>query len=275
MPAPERQEWQPTPESLHHHLGPTARRLLAQVEQTTGHPVILRRRAPDIHGSFAHITYASNDEPHTIFVIPEALPYLDYLVAHECLHALRLFAQPENQRLMAYIDKQHQERAIRSLVPAVKKRFKHPPAPAEELAAIYHEGIVGQVINFPTDLRIEALLFEEYPDLQSLQDTVLRINIAELTLGLHPEVQKATPPFIFRVQNSLNAGYCSFIARLLNDPTLSQPFRQGGFAHIGEELADQIWENRFADYRQDRRDAEAWARRFGVERWFTWELYRH
>ncbi|MDO8672825.1 MAG: hypothetical protein Q7O66_15555, partial [Dehalococcoidia bacterium] len=139
MPLPERQERQSTPENLHHHLGQTAKLLIAQVVHDTGHPVVLRQRKPDLHGSYAHITYAAGDDPHTIFVIPEAIPALDYLVSHECLHALRLFAQPEKERLLAYVDEQNQGRATRALVPAIKKRFQHV-IPAEELAAIYHEG---------------------------------------------------------------------------------------------------------------------------------------
>lgn len=275
MPPLERQQWRAPPESLHRHLGPTARSFIAQIERDTGHPVVLRQRAPDIHGSYAHITYATDDQPHMIFVIPEAIPYLDYLVSHECLHALRLYAQPENERLMAYIGEEHQKRAARTLVPAVQKRLTNPPAPVEDVAAIYHKGILGQVVNFPSDLRIETHLFEEYPDLRPIQEEVLRINIAELNLGLHWQVQKVTPPFVFRVQNSLNAAYCTFIAHLLNDPTLSQPYRRHGFGRIGEELADQIGKTRFADYHQDRRDSETWAKRFGLERWFTWEVYGH
>jgi hypothetical protein len=274
MSSPERQQWLQTPDTLHYRIGEAARSLLTQVHEQTGHRVILREGAPDIHGSYAQIAYATDDEPHTISIIPEATPYLDYLVSHECAHALRFFAQPESERLMAYIDEQHQDRVARTLGPAVKKRFKYLPAPAEELAAIYHKGIIGQVVNFPMDLRIETFLLKQYPELRADQEEVLRLNIAELVLGLHHEVQLVTPPFVFRVQNSLNAAYCTFIARLLNDPTLSQPFRQGGFGRIGAELADQIWRTRYADYRQDRRDTESWAKRFGVERWFTWELYR-
>lgn len=270
---PERQDRQSTPEPLYYSLGQTARGLLTQVEHDTGHPVILRYRTADIHGTYAHITYATSDEPHIISIIPQAIPSIDYLVSHECLHALRLFAQPEKERLLAYVDKQNQERATRALVPTIKKRFQHL-IPAEQLAGIYQEGVVSQVVNFPMDLRIETVLFEKYPDLRSLQEATLKTNIAELALGLHPLVQAATPPFVFRVQNSLNAAYSIFIARLINNPTLSEPFRKSGYGRVGQELADEVWENRFADYSQDRRDAESWAKRFGVERWFTWMAYR-
>lgn len=142
-------------------------------------------------------------------------------------------------------------------------------------AAIYYQGIVSQLVNFPMDLRIESFLFAQYPDLRAVQVSTLQDNIAELALGVHRQVQLVTPPFVFRVQNSLNAAYTTFIGRLLNDPTLSQPFRKAGFGRIGEELADRIWQTRFGDYRQDRRDTDIWAKRFEVERWFTWAPYRH
>ena len=98
----------------------------------------------------------------------------------------------------------------------------------------------------------------------------LRANITELQFGLHPEVEAATPPLVFRVEASLNAGYCTYIARLLGDPTLAEPYRRRGLGRIGEELAEQVWETRFKDYRQDRRDVEDWARRFGLSEWFRW-----
>src|SRR3990172_11940444 len=109
MPSPERHAWQSTTDSLRDDLGSIARGLIAQVETETGRPVVLRSKAPDIHGSYAHITYATAHEPHTIFVIPEATPFLDYLISHECLHALRLFALPENERLMGYIGEEQQK----------------------------------------------------------------------------------------------------------------------------------------------------------------------
>ncbi|TAK30931.1 MAG: hypothetical protein EPO21_18495 [Chloroflexota bacterium] len=237
--------------------------------------MVLRYRRPDIHGSYAHITYPQDDdEPHTIFIIPQGLPALDYLVSHECLHALRLFAQPEDERLMAFIGPEQQNQVTRALAPSVWQRCGDLPVPSEEIAAVYHAGIVGQVANFPSDLRIETSLFEGYPDLRPVQEATLRANIAELVLGLHKEVQKVTPPFVFRVQNALNSAYCTFIARLLGDAALAQPYRQAGFGRIGAELADQLWNTRFADYRRDRRDTESWTRKFGIERWFTWMPYR-
>ncbi|MCL5959432.1 MAG: hypothetical protein M1358_08975 [Chloroflexi bacterium] len=241
----------------------------------TGHPVVLRPRGPDIHGSYAHISYATGNEPHAIFISQEATPFLDYLVSHECAHALRMFAVPEKERLLGYADKRHHERAARALVPSIRKLWKNELGErAGQIAAIYHQGIVGQVVNFPADLRIESWLYEQYRDLRPMQATALRVNIEELTIGLDPEVQRTSPALVFRIQNSLNAAYSIFIARLLRDSTLAEPHQQAGFGAIGEKLAEQVWQTRFADYGQDRRDAEDWAKRFWVARWFTWQHYR-
>lgn len=87
-------------------------------------------------------------------------------------------------------------------------------------------------------------------------------------------MQAATPPFISSVEASLNAGYCTYVARLLGERSLADAYRRRGLGPIGQELANQIWDSRFDGYRRDRKDTDHWAKRFGLSDWFSWRHYR-
>jgi hypothetical protein len=62
-------------------------------------------------------------------------------------------------------------------------------------------------------------------------------------------------------------------ACLLEDPGLATTDRQAGLGRIGRELADPLWETRFADYQQDCADTQRWATRFGLVDWFAWRRH--
>jgi hypothetical protein len=266
--------------SLNHNLGSTARELLRLVEVQTGQPVVIRQVPVSIHRTYGYVTYATHEQPHVISLIPEMEPFWDYLIAHECGHVFRFFKVAEEERLMAAIETPHRRRAVKTLSSAVRltwqnafglSRIKKPIEVA--LINTYLEGLVGQVVNFPSDLRIESWMYHSLPDLRTIQEATLRVNIAELNLGLDPTTRRIVPGAIFDVATSLNAGYCEYVARLLDDPLLSKPHHQAGFGSVGDELAGEIWQTRGHGYSQDRRDTNRWAKRFRMREWFTWRHY--
>ncbi len=263
-----------------HQLVPTAQSLLQRVERDTGSPVTVLQVPRAAHPTDVRIRYAREDRPHTITLAEDAAPFWDYLVAHAAARALRFFAVPPQERVLAVVDRRRERQVARFLLPLVQKNWRRvvgagaPPLPeASHLARLYHQGLVAQVVDVPTDLRIDTWLRAEYGDLRPLQETALRTAVGELDMRLVRAVRETTPPFVYRRAAPLNAAYSIYVARLLDDPSIATTYEQAGLGRIGRELADPLWETRFADYRQDCADTQRWAQRFGLVDWFAWQSF--
>lgn len=250
-------------------------RIVSEVEQLTGKSYLL---VPDPRiEMYANATVepASGEQAHHILrYAPGHEQDLAHLIAHESGHLLRLYGAPEEQRRIPYISREHRERA-NSEMKSHRERLERrvlPSAVLNELEGVWHQGLVRQLYNTPTDMRIERWIRENYYTLQTAQRRSLKVNLAENQQVLRPAVAAFTPGKLTRIANVLNAAYAIYLGWLLEDKRLEQPYRKTPYYKDGLELAKQVWNSSDQGHDGDNMVVQDWAQYFGVENWFDWAL---
>ena len=143
------------------------------------------------------------------------------------------------------------------------------PEAVKELLFIWHAGVVRQVTNYPVDLRIERWLFKEYPGMSDLHTEALIEQLREDQAVLAPEIEFFTPPPVYEASVIMNCAFARRVCEMLGDssPRLPYPKR---LARAANELLAILDREEEDNHRGDMRTVNRWARRLGIENWYTW-----
>ncbi|MDA2912524.1 hypothetical protein MYX77_00940 [Acidobacteriia bacterium AH_259_A11_L15] len=201
---------------------------------------------------------------------PAHARYLDYLVAHECGHIYRFFSARPEDRLVPATNPETLRKAIRQLHGETWKLKNYVSnRRMKEFLECLCSGLVRQLTNTPADCRIEAWIHNNFEPLRDIQASALRELYATSIKCLDPEIEKWTPPSIYKKTNSMNYVLAKATSKLLNEPGLIAPYREEGFAEIGEKL-DSYMAETDRGYVNDIRVADAWAKELGIAGWYEW-----
>lgn len=261
--------WPIQPESLLRHLRVESQEILWLTAQTTGKSLQI---VPDsgLSTRAAVRVARANDAHHVLAYNPEYERYLDYLIAHECGHLLRLWSVPAPERFLPSITAGQRRLVNRRLLPEVQERIPLFPAQAvKEVLFIWHAGIVRQVTNYPVDLRIEQWLFQGYPSMHPLQAEALRRQVQEDQVVLVPEIRLFTPRCVHEASAIMNCAFARRVLEILGDSSLALPYASR-LSEAANELLSILDGNGENNYRGDVVVINRWAERLGIRDWYAW-----
>ena len=222
--------------------------------------------------TYAAIKMARRNMPaHLIFHKREHNELVNHLIAHECGHILRMFAVPEEERLIPMSNQEIKGIALNEMQDEIMGLSK--ALPLERLAQIinlWFDGIVRQVTNFPPDIMIEKWLYDEYPELGPYQVASLQKQHEEAIAGLKDEVRQITPSKILDASNIMNYAFFRIIGFHIKTNFLT-PYNQTAYVRRGKALAEYTDKNYTAsDYEGDLKMIDYWAKYLGLSNWFAW-----
>ena len=249
-------------------LLPTTEELMKRIESRTGRPLVVEVQT--LTGTLLSTSRIArgSDPAHVIRLDPRVQQDADYLVTWECLHVLRLFDIPAEDRfqLSATAD----GRAEAGRLVATHHKGSNPPIRPDmlsQLANHLYDGLMLQLRSVPIGLRIDAGLRDEYPTLteQQRRAIVRQLNDGAKVLG--PDVTRTVPPKLRRASLAINAAFASFWSRAWNDPTIVVPYRAAGFLVDGETLL-HLFDQLSPEPVQDRDLIDAWGKQLGLNGWY-------
>lgn len=145
------------------------------------------------------------------------------------------------------------------------------PRVLSEVFALIYAGMVRQIANVPIDLRIETWLYREHPALREVQRRSLLGQLREGVQALAPQIERVTPPTVFRASNAMNCAFARGLMRMYDDPTLAAPYRDTAFWEPGGALLALVDATR-DDAEGDMAVVDRWAEILGVRGWYRWAL---
>ncbi|MBI4446875.1 MAG: hypothetical protein HY645_13340 [Acidobacteria bacterium] len=200
---------------------------------------------------------------------PSCEKFLDYLIAHECGHIYRFFTARPEDRLVPATYAAGLSRAKRQ----VAEHWKLRPVISRDLSDQFLEslcfGLVRQLTSIPADCRIDAWVYENFEWLREIQASALHTLHATSLRCLESEIRKWTPPPIYAKSNTMNYVLAKAIGKLLDEPYLTVPYVEQGFAEIGEKL-DSYLREPDRGHAGDMCIVDAWARELSLEGWYHW-----
>ena len=221
--------------------------------------------------AWASIRVARKGEArHTLRYNPRYGRHLDYLVAHECGHLLRLWSVTPEERFVPAVGRKERMIAYGRLLEELSNPLRLLPEQAVAgLLRTWHDGIVRQVSSFPVDIRIEAWLYEHYPGMREAQVPALVEQLVENQMVLRPEVATSTPESVYRASAAINCAFAQSLALLLREPSLCRAYPHE-LSRLGGRLLGQISSQEDPSHTGDVATANGWAELLGLSGWFRW-----
>lgn len=247
-------------------LLPETTNLVTQLEQLSQRPVEFMR--VDSLPVLASIKLARNGALYHILQYRPSNSPLDYYIAQQVGIVLRMFEQPEGQRFDFSSDGSG-EKALESIIKASTGISSKDMAEFPMFVKSLHQWALMQLRSIPIGMRVDAWLFESFPNMREF----IKDGLAEQQqmnaemLGMQFGTLK--PP---SNQFAIATAYALFTDRLLGT-SYSAPFKAAGALEEGIELL-VIFDQMQHSSEYDIQLVNAWARQLGMQGWYQWIPYQ-
>src|ERR1035437_3007445 len=182
-------------------LVPSVNQIFEKVKALTGKEIQLVEK--NGLATFAAIKIARKNMPsHILLYKSEHSEIINHLMAHECGHILRTFGVPEDKRLIPYSNDEMKRKALTGIEKEIQRIAQTiPTLRLAQILNMWYAGIIKQATNYPSDIRIEKWLYDDYPELRAFQLQSLKKQYEEALAGLSAKVESMTPWTILDASN--------------------------------------------------------------------------
>ena len=246
--------------------------LIRQVEERTGKPVSVMETR-DLPMSAEIRVAAKGETAHHLLYRGRHDEQINYVIANQCGHILRLFKAPAEQRFMPVAS----YRAMMSYAMEMGDechRFARlfDPEKIRRMARLWYEGVVFQLTRMPPDIMIDKWLYDAFPDLRPIQLKALSRQRQAAVQSLAGDTRKFTPEKIYRVSNIMNFAFFKVLEDHFRLDWVA-PYHGTIFIFDGSALA-ALTEREYDDsHAGDRAMIDAWAKRLDLTTWFEWRKF--
>lgn len=200
---------------------------------------------------------------HVIFYNYEQIGRINYILAHEFGHIIRMFSLPPAERLVQANEDQHIRLAAETLSHEMKAL---PVTLRPKMLTMWVSGLISQLVNLPIDTRIEQWLAANHPAFASEQIKGLKVDVDAAVRVLSPDVERLIAPTIFRFSSAMGYAYLRAIAPILNENPLAPYEKRSEIVALGEQLYHWLEDQTLSDLAIVNR----WAETLGISEWFYW-----
>lgn len=248
------------------NLLPETTNLVTQLEQLSNRPVEFLRA--DSLPVLASLKIARNGASyHTLQYRPSNSP-LDYYIAQQVGIVLRMFEQPEEQRFDFSSDGSG-EKSLESIIRASANLSSKDRELLPMFVKSVHQWALMQLRSIPIGMRVDAWLFESFPNMREIIKNGLAEQQQMNAEMLGMQVGGLTPP---TNQFAPATAYALFTDRLLGT-NFAIPFNAAGILEDGKVLLE-IFDHMQHSSAYDTQLVNAWARQLGMQDWYRWIPYQ-
>lgn len=247
-------------------LLPETTRLVTQLEQLSKRPVEFMRA--DSLPVLASLKIARNGAAYHILQYRPSNNPLDYYIAQQVGIVLRMFEQPDDQRFDFSSDGSG-EKSLESMIKASAQLSTKDKEILPKFVESVHHWALMQLRSIPIGMRVDAWLFESFPNMrESIKNGLAeqqQMNAEMLGMkvgGLAPPSNQFAPA----------SAYAQFTDRLLGT-SYAIPFKATGTLEDGKELLD-IFDQMQSTSAYDTQLVNAWAKQLGMQGWYQWIPYK-
>lgn len=248
----------------------TVEDILKKVEARTGKSIRFVEKK-DLSMS-AELRQAGKEEAfHRLFHRPIYDEQINYVIANQCGHILRLFEVPEEERFMPIAN----HRTMMSYVMEMEDEFHRlamvfGQEKIRRMVRLWYEGAVFQLTKMPPDIMIDKWLYDEYPALRPIQLKSLLRQRQAAVQSLTQDTRKFTPDKIYRVANVMNYVFFKILENHFRLDWVA-PYHSSIFIFDGSALA-KVTETEYVNsHAGDRAMIDRWAERLAMTTWFEWK----
>jgi hypothetical protein len=210
---------------------------------------------------------------HTLFYRNEDNPLINYVVANECAHLIRILRAPREMRRITVANERTIARYREEIRGDIQRlSLIHGLDALRSFIPLWYEAVVFQVTRMPTDIMIERWLYEEYPVMRDFQLLAMREQHEKALSVLSLNVRRMTPGKIYDVSQIMNYVFFKLTGELLGIH-LIEPYEKSRYLLEGDGLAFWTAGHYSEDHEGDLSVIDHWARYLRVSEWFEWRQF--
>ena len=239
---------------------------LQRVEDASGKPILVQCD-PNFSGH-ATIRIARDNQPAHLFQYKkEHEAVLPYLVAFQCLLALRTIEANQNARFDLSSKPNMIPDVLRLVQDHLRTNSSVPSSAVPQLANQFGNGLGWQLRSIPVAIRVDQEIYDQHSELRPFQRTNIEQQLQENMSALSPKVKTLAPKQIIDANASMSTAFAMFWTGLWDEPTIAMPFISAGYNQVGMDLL-ALNASIPSDPNHDKELVDAWAKRVGLDCWF-------
>ncbi len=245
-----------------------ARALLSQVEERSGHPLVLVEENGIGYDSELRIARSGLLE-HVVAYVPEYREFGLHFLVSGAYKILRIWDVPVEER---YLPATETNRGLSTedLTELRRKLYHLCERHLEEtISRFLYRGIVRQLTSMPVDIRVEREVASSLPEHHEAQRAYLARQVQDLEPHFSPAIQEVSPERLYRASTAMNVVLADEAAELTGVAP-ARAILETLYRALGERLREQLHSVREAGYRGDRIVTDLWAKELGMEGWYEW-----
>ncbi len=246
--------------------------ILKYIEELTGKGFTFVEK-PDLV-EFAGVKIArSNMDAHIVVYKPQHNKLINHLIAHECGHIKRIYETPNDKRFSVATTPNLRLNALKKIEKEINDLAKRiGDEKTIQFTNMMYDGIIRQVTNQPIDLLIEKWIYNDYPELRTIQlDSLVEQNRLALK-GNSKEVKKIIPNFFYEKSNIMNAAYTELLSKIIKFK-LVRDWKKSEFYDESKSLSIMLDIENGWKPEEDYEKINAWAEILNLNEFFIWNPF--
>lgn len=255
-------------------LHKSVQEILEYIESLTGKGFQFIEK-PDMIEFAGVKTARANMPQHIIIYKPEHNKFINHLIAHECGHIKRMFETPLEKRFSVAITPDLKGKALHKIEKEILNLSKKiGDNKTIQFTNMMYDGTVRQLTNQPIDLLIEKWLYNDYPQLRSLQlDSLIEQNRLGLQ-GTTKEVKNIIPSFFYKTSNLMNAAYTDLLSKIVGYK-LVRDWKKSEYFDESKSLSLMLDIDKGWMPEEDIDKVNAWAELLNLHDFFMWNPFEN
>lgn len=250
----------------------SVRQILAALEKSSGKTITYIEK-PELPAPVI-FNIADKDNPQlTLFYHPRHDEDLNYAIANQAGHLLRLFATPPEERFVSVANR----RTMASFIMETESELERLSSllgrdKVRKMIALWYQGVVFQLTRMPPDLMVNKWIYDDWPELRPLVLQAITAQQRQAVPSLSQEVRKTTPARIYRAANIMNFVFFKCLEDHFHGD-FTGPYHGTVFILDGAPLARITARGNQNNHGDDRIMIDAWAAELELNNWYEWQPY--
>ena len=250
----------------------SVRQILAAVEKSSGKTITYIEK-PDLSAPVSFNLAGKDDPQLMLFYRSHDDEDVNYDVANQAGHLLRLFAAPPEERFVSLANRRTMARFIMETESELERLSSLLGRDTvRKMISLWYQGVVFQLTRMPPDIMVNKRLYDDWPELRPLLLQAIAAQLRQAIPSLSPNVRRATPARIYRAANIMNFVFFKCLEDHFRSDFLG-PYHGTIFILDGAPLAriTAVWGRN--DHAGDRIMIDRWAAELELNNWYEWQPY--
>jgi len=223
----------------------------------------------------ARIELTDNPHEHHLMYRADHDEDINYVVANQCCHIMRLFGVEEESRFLPVSSRQSMMTYLLQVEGELKKlETIYGRANIKQFVLMWYQGLIFQLTKMPTDIMIDKWLYYNCPELIPVQKSSLEKQRSDAVRSLDPQWQGMAPSIVYYASNVMNYVYFKILEDLFQ-ADFTGPYHSTLFIMDGRELVNRTLDRELTDdHNGDRKRIDSWAELLNLSGWYEWVPFR-